>query len=143
MGRERGGHVIVDYRLTVWQKATVLKLRHLNDELIITNTQPFTSHDVNWWTGNMWITSDVFICCLDSHSDSANSLARIQLLKWCNATFSKSVPQKKQTHLHREYMLSKCSFLVNYSFKLEWWQVKSLALGSFTLPGWYDHQSFI
>ncbi len=30
--------------------------------------------DVNWWTGVVWILVDVFISCLDSHSDGTHSL---------------------------------------------------------------------
>ncbi len=44
---------------------------------------------------------DVFISCLYSHSDGTHSLQRIH---WCSnnvkLNFSKSVPVKKQTHLH-------------------------------------------
>ncbi len=44
---------------------------------------------------------DVFISCLDSHSDGTHSLQRIHL--WASDVlthFSKSVLMKKQTHLH-------------------------------------------
>ncbi len=37
-----------------------------------------SSQDINWWTGVVWITCDVFISCLDSHSDGTHSLQRIQ-----------------------------------------------------------------
>ncbi len=43
---------------------------------------------------------DVFICCLESHSDGTHSLQRIQL--WASdimLSFSKSFQMKKQTHL--------------------------------------------
>ncbi len=44
---------------------------------------------------------DVFISCLDSHSDGTHSLQRIH---WCASdvmlNFSKSVLTEKQTHLH-------------------------------------------
>ncbi len=33
--------------------------------------------DINWWTGVVWITCDVLISCLDSHSDGTHSLQRI------------------------------------------------------------------
>ncbi len=46
-------------------------------DLFLTYMQIFTSQDVNWWTGLMWITCDVFISCLDSHSDGIRSLQRI------------------------------------------------------------------
>ncbi len=48
--------------------------------LFVTNTQLFSVHDVNRWTGVVWITVDVFISCLDSHSDGTHSLQRIHLI---------------------------------------------------------------
>ncbi len=39
--------------------------------------QLLSSQDVNWWTGVVWITCDVFISCLDSHSDGTHSLQSI------------------------------------------------------------------
>ncbi len=48
--------------------------------LFVTNTQLFSVHDVNRWTGVVWITCDVFISCLDSHSDGTHSLQRIHLI---------------------------------------------------------------
>ncbi len=33
--------------------------------------------DVNWYTRVVWITCDVFISCLDSHSDGTHSVQRI------------------------------------------------------------------
>ncbi len=62
---------------------------------------------------------DVFISCLNSHSDGTHSLQKIHW--WASDVmvyFSKSVPMKKQSHLHL-----KCTFLANihfcvyYSFK--------------------------
>ncbi len=61
---------------------------------------------------------DVFISCLDSHSDGTHSLQRMH---WSASdvmlNFSKSVLMKKQTHLHLEwpegeYIVIKFSFLV-------------------------------
>ncbi len=48
-----------------------------------------------------WISCDVFISCLDSHSDGTHSLQRIHW--WASDVmlhFSKSFLIKKQTHLH-------------------------------------------
>ncbi len=65
----------------------------------------------------------VFISCLNSHSDGTHLLRRNH---WWGRdvllNFSKSVLMKKQTSLHfglpeREYIFSKFSFWVNYSFK--------------------------
>ncbi len=50
--------------------------------------------------GVVWITCDVLISCLDSHSDGTHSLQRINW--WaCDVMihYSKSVQMKKQTHL--------------------------------------------
>ncbi len=62
---------------------------------------------------------DVFISCLNSHSDGTHSLQRIHW--WASdVNFSKSVPIKKQTiHLgwpEGEYIFSKIRFL-DYSLK--------------------------
>ncbi len=49
----------------------------------LTNMQLFTSQDVNWWTGVVWITCGLLmflISCLDSHSDGTHSLQRIYWL---------------------------------------------------------------
>ncbi len=53
------------------------------------------------WCGLLVDYCDVFISCLDSHSDGTHSLQRIHC--WASdamPNFSKSVPMKKQTHLH-------------------------------------------
>ncbi len=57
--------------------------------------QLLSSLDVNWWTGMVWITCgllDVFISCLDSHSDGTHSLQSIH--SW---DISPNL-MKKQTH---------------------------------------------
>ncbi len=89
-------------------------------DLFITNIQLFSSQDVNWWIGVVWITCGLlwcFISCLDSHSDGTHPL---QWTHWWASDvmlhFSKQVPMKKQTHLHlgwpeREYIFSKLAFL--------------------------------
>ncbi len=64
----------------------------------------FTSEDVNWWLelyGLLEDDCDVFISCLDSHSDGTHSLQSIHW--WASdvmLNFSTSVLMKKQTHLH-------------------------------------------
>ncbi len=45
---------IMDYGLIFWTEEMVLNLSVLMD-LFNTNTQRFTSLDVNWWTGVVWI----------------------------------------------------------------------------------------
>ncbi len=67
---------------------------------------------------------DVFISCLNYHSDGTHSLQRIHL--WVNdvmLNFSKSVPLKKQTPPHLgwpegELISANLNFCVNYSFNL-------------------------
>ncbi len=53
------------------------------------------------WCGLLVDYCDVFISCLDSHSDGTHSL---QSIHWWTSdvmpNFSKSVSMKKQTHLH-------------------------------------------
>jgi len=71
-------------------------------DLFLIIMQLFTSQDVNWWTGVVWMDyCDVIISCLDSHSDGTHSLQRIH--SWASDImlhFSTSVMMKKQTHLH-------------------------------------------
>ncbi len=60
-----------------------------------------TSIDGLEWCGLLVDYCDVFISCLDSHSDGTHSLQRIHW--WASDEmlyFFKSVPTKKQTHLH-------------------------------------------
>ncbi len=91
------GSVIMDYRLVFsWKQWFKVKNVLMMDLFLL------SSQDVNWWTGVVWITCgycDVFINCLDSHSDGTHSLQRI----YCWDTdamlhFSKS--DEEQTHLH-------------------------------------------
>ncbi len=69
---------------------------------------------------------DVFISCLDPHSDGTHSLQRIHW--WASDVmlkFSTSVPMKKQTHQHLgwpegEYIYSKFPFCWELILKLQW-----------------------
>ncbi len=63
------------------------------------------------WCGLLVDYCDVFISCLDSHSDGTHSLQRIHW--WASDVmlhFSKSVLMKKQTHLHLEWPEGECIF---------------------------------
>ncbi len=68
--------------------------------LFLSCIQLFTSQGINRCTGVMWITCDVLISCLDSHSDGTHSLKRIH---WSASdvmlNFSKSVLMKKLIHI--------------------------------------------
>ncbi len=56
-------------------------------DLFFTNMQIFVSQDMNWWL--LVDYYNVFISCLDSHSDGTHSLTAEDPLvnSWCNATF--------------------------------------------------------
>ncbi len=45
-------------------------------DLFLTNTQLWSSPDVNWWSGVDYC--DVIISCLDSHSDGTHSLQSVR-----------------------------------------------------------------
>ncbi len=70
-------------------------LKCLNDGFVYCTL--LFSRDINWWTGLVWITSEV-LWCLDSHSDGTHSLQRTHW--WASDAvmlhFSKSFPMKKQ-----------------------------------------------
>ncbi len=89
-------------------------------DLFLRNMQLLASQDINWWTGVVWITCDVFISCLDSHSDGNHSLQRIHW--WASdgmLHFSKSDEKNKVIYILD--VLSTFSanfhFWLNYSFK--------------------------
>ncbi len=71
--------------------------------------QFFTSEDVKWWTGVMWITCELiscFISCLDSHSDGTHLLQRILLvIKWNNAKFLKIYSDEENKSWMKMYIL--------------------------------------
>ncbi len=65
----------------------------------ITNMQLFTSQDVNWWTGFMWIIV-MFLLAVLNHSDGTHSLQRIHW--WASDImlhFYKSVQMKKLIYM--------------------------------------------
>ncbi len=78
------------------------------------------------WCGLLVEYCDVFISCLDFHSDGTHSLQRIHW--WARDVmlhFYKSVMLKKQTHLHLgwpegEYICSKFSFLGKPFLRITW-----------------------
>ncbi len=67
----------------------------------------WTESDVLEWCGYLVDYCDVFISCLDSHSDGTHSLQRIYWwVRDAMLHFSKSVLMKKQTHPHLEWPVS-------------------------------------
>ncbi len=60
-------------------------------DLFLTNTQLFTAHNINWWTGVVWITCGLLWCFYQlfgfsfwRHPFTADDPL---VSKWCNATF--------------------------------------------------------
>ncbi len=111
--------LIIDWKMQYYsRKTTVWKMPWW---ICFLQIQVFTSQDINLWT-RIVCHCDVFISCLDSHSDGTHSLQGIHW--WASDImlhFSKSVPMKKQTHLHLawhdgDYNFSKCSFLGELKF---------------------------
>ncbi len=96
-------------------------------DLFLTSKQLFTDKmltDGLDWFGLLVDYCDVFISCLDSHSDGTHSLQRIHW--WASdvmMNFSKSVMMKKQNHLHLDWpegawIFNKFSFLAELFLKL-------------------------
>ncbi len=87
-------------------------------DLFITNMQLFTSQDINWWTGVVWIIvmvlSAVWTLILTAPIHCRGSIG--EQVMYVMLHFSRSSLMKKQTHLHlerpeSEYIYSNSSFL--------------------------------
>ncbi len=75
-----GGIVIMDYRLVFWPEVTSkMKLKCFNDGFIYKHSVWLHKMltDGLEWCGLLVVYCDVFISCLDSHSDGTHSLQRI------------------------------------------------------------------
>ncbi len=91
-------------------------------DLFLPNMQRFTSQDVNWLLVDY---CDVFISCLDSHSDWHPFTADDPLVsKWWNATFLQICSDEetnKLIYILDDLRASKfpanIHFWINYSFK--------------------------
>ncbi len=90
-------------------------LKYLKSPLFLTNAQLFPSQHDNWWTGVVWITCDVFISCLDSHSDGTHSLERILFFKFiCTTLFTMQIVAKQlYRKLHFYIIISNSLSLVS------------------------------
>ncbi len=91
--------------------------------LFLTNTQLFTSQDVNWWTGVIWITCGLLWCFYQlfglsfwRHPFTAEEPS---VSKWYNATFLQ-ICSDEETKLFTSdgLRVSIFSFWVNCFFKL-------------------------
>ncbi len=96
-----------------------------------TNTQFFSSQDVNWWTGVMWILSwcfyQLFWLSFWRHPFTAEHPF---LSKWCNATFLQIWWRNKLILIFNGLRVSQCSahlyFWVNIYHKCTLYLFKSL-----------------
>ncbi len=80
-------------------------------------TQLFTSQDVNWWTGVVWIT---VMLLSDSHSDGTHSLQSIHCWARCDDTFFQ-IWSHEQTNSSTSWMAWEWvnfHFWLNYFFKV-------------------------
>ncbi len=85
--------------------------------LFITNTQLFTSQDINWWTGVVLIAYGLYGLSFWRHPFTAEDPL---VSKWCNAKFFK-ICSDEQKNLKSTSWMSRFSakfrFWMNYSFK--------------------------
>ncbi len=73
-------------------KLKLFKIKNVLMDLFLTNMQLFTSQDINWWTGVVWITCGLLWCFYQlfyqlsfwRHPFTAEDPL---LSNWCNATF--------------------------------------------------------
>ncbi len=80
----------------LWTCILVRSDKNVLINLFLTNKQLFTSQDVNWWTGVVWIFV-MFLSAVWTHSDGTHSLQRIHW--WAGdviLNFTKSVPMKNE-----------------------------------------------
>ncbi len=84
-------------------------------DLFLTNMQIFTSEDITWWTGVVWITYGLLCFYQDFHSDGTHSPQGIHL--WASdvmVNFSKSIRRNK--HLYVMNGLRVSTFSANFHF---------------------------
>ncbi len=82
----------------------------------------FTSQDINWWTGVVWITCRLLWCFYQlfglsfwRHPFTADDPL---LNKWCNATFLQIGLLKKQTYLHLGWPEDEDIFIFGWTIPL-------------------------
>ncbi len=93
--------------------------------MFITNTQLFTSQDINWWTGDGWITCGLLWCFCQlfqlsfwRHPFTADDPL---VSKWCNADFlqNSSTSWMAWGSVNIQQMFNYC-FKRKFNFKLNW-----------------------
>ncbi len=108
-----------------------LKLKQYNDGFL-TNMQLFTSQDVNWWTGVVWITCGLLWCFYQlfglsfwRHPFTAEDPL---VSKWCNATFLE-ICSDETTNSSTSWMAWQWVhfyFWLNYCFKLFFYLIANM-----------------
>ncbi len=81
----------MDYGLAFWPEVLFKVKNILMMDLFLTNTQLFSSQDVNWWTGVVWFTCGSLWCFYQLFGLSfwrhPFSAEHTLVSKWWNATF--------------------------------------------------------
>ncbi len=93
-------------------------------DLFLTNMQLFTSQDINWWTGG---DCDVFISCLDSHSDGTHSLQSIYC--WTSDEMQ-NFPKSVQSSSKNALWVCLCGYLLSGWISSNVWDVLPPLLSS-------------
>ncbi len=105
-----------DYGPHILSRSNCLKLKQHNDGSVSYNEQLFALKEDRMWCGLLWC----FYHCLDSHSDGTHSLQRIHWgVNDVMLHSSKSVPMKKQTHLHFRWPGGEYIFFSGWIIPLE------------------------
>ncbi len=100
-----------------WRKQWFEVKNILIMDLFLTNLQFFTSQDISWWTGVLWITCVLLWCFYQlfgfwRHPFTAEHPL---LSKWCNAKHRNLFWWRNKLfyilRIEGEYIFSKCSFL--------------------------------
>ncbi len=96
-----------------------LKLKSLND-IFVSNIQHFSSEDINWWTGVVWITCGILWCFYQLFGLSfwrhPFTAEHPLLRQWCNDTFLQIWWRNKLIYILDELRRVNVPFWVNYSF---------------------------
>ncbi len=103
-------------------------------------THILASHDINWWTGVVWITvlvdyCDVCISCLDSNSDGTHSLQSIHC--WESDAmlhFSKPDEETNSSTSWMVYIFSQFSFLCELD-------LANTLMETECIPNWIKHST--
>ncbi len=112
-----------------------MNVKNILMDLFLTNIQLFTSQNINWWTGVMWITCGLLWCFyqLFGHSFWRHPFTSL-VSKWCNAKFLQ-ICSHEETNSSTSWKAYQQIFIfwVNYSFNTSKLHVICLDLNSLNL----------